>query len=123
MFFSTYFASIMVLVGVSLCPLLVIVLFLWFLTLAAVKIKGFVIKQRQWRSTPCPNCIYFTKHQELRCAVNPCQVLTQDAVHCRDFQLNTEYQIYDYKLRENNPIEHQPLNNVSSEFGVRSPKG
>lgn len=109
MFSSTYFASIMLLVGVSLCPLLVIVLFLWFLTLAAIKIKNFLIRQRQWRSTPCPNCIYFTKHQELRCAVNPCHVLTKNAVNCRDFQLNTRHEIYDYKLRDNTRIEHHSL--------------
>lgn len=106
MFLNTYFASIMLLVGVSLCPLLVIALFLWFLTLAAVKMKNFLIRQRQWRSTPCPNCVYFTKHQELRCAVNPCHVLTKNASNCRDFEPKVGYPVYDYQLRGKPAIEN-----------------
>ena len=99
MFSSTYFASIMLLVGISLCPLLVIAFLFWFLALAVIKIKNILIKRKQWRSTPCPNCIYFTQYQELRCAVNPCQVLTKYAVNCSDFEPIIGCRVYDYNLK------------------------
>ena len=107
MFSSNYLASMMLLVGASLCPLLIIGLLFWFLILAVIKIKNLLVKRQQSRSTPCHNCVYFSKHEELRCAVNPCQVLTKNAVNCRDFEQKTGYQVYDYKLRSNSLIEHR----------------
>ena len=71
--------------GVAVCPLMLIVFLFWFLGLAIIKIRDEITKSRQWHSTPCPHCLYFTNYHELRCAVNPCQVLTKNAVNCRDF--------------------------------------
>lgn len=93
-------SSITLLLGVALCPLMLIFFLLWFLGLAIIKIRDEIIKRRQWHSTPCPHCIYFTNHDELRCAVNPCQVLTKNAVNCRDFEPIVGYRIYNDGLRE-----------------------
>ena len=79
-------ASITLALGVALCPLVLIIFLLWFLGLAMIKIREKVTKRRQWHSTPCTHCIYFTNNHELKCAVNPCQVLTKNAVDCRDFE-------------------------------------
>ncbi len=86
--------------GVALCPLTLIFFLLWFLILATIKIRDQLTKHRQWHSTPCPRCVYFTNHHELRCAVNPCQVLTKNAVNCRDFEPIVGCRIYDYGLGE-----------------------
>ncbi len=79
--------------------MLIIFLF-WFLGLAIIQIKDQVTKWRQWHSTPCPHCIYFTNCDELKCAVNPCQVLSKNAVNCRDFAPIVGCRIYDYKLSD-----------------------
>ncbi|NES87178.1 MAG: hypothetical protein F6K10_40950 [Moorea sp. SIO2B7] len=91
-------SSMILALGVFLCPLILIILLWWFLGLAIIKIRDEIIKHRQWHYTPCPHCVYFTNNQELRCAVNPCQVLTKNAVNCRDFEPIVGYRIYDYGL-------------------------
>jgi len=35
---------------------------------------------------PCQHCQYFHANRFLSCAVNPTQVLTAEAAHCRDFE-------------------------------------
>ncbi|MEM8718561.1 MAG: hypothetical protein AAGE84_04535 [Cyanobacteria bacterium P01_G01_bin.39] len=89
----------MLTLGVVICPLLLIVMFSWFLRLAIIEIKNKIIKRQQWHSTPCPGCIYFMNCRELQCAVNPCQVLTKSAVDCRDFQAVVGVRVYDYKIK------------------------
>jgi len=42
-------------------------------------------EHRYWNSLPCGRCQYFTRSEYLNCAVNPLQVLTDEACHCRDF--------------------------------------
>ncbi len=80
----------------AVCPLMLIIFLFWFLGLAMIKIREEITKRRQWHSTPCPHCSYFTNYHELRCAVNPCQVLTKNAVNCRDFEPIVDCRIYDY---------------------------
>ena len=84
---SNIFFSIMLTFGVALCPILLVILSFWFFGLALIKIRGQIIEYHQWRSSPCPHCIYFTNCQELKCAVNPDLVLTKKAANCRDFEL------------------------------------
>ena len=93
-----FLSSIILILGVALCPLMLTIFLLWFLRLAIIKIRDETTKRRQWNSTPCPHCIYFTNYPELRCAVNPCQVLTKNAVNCRDFEPIVGCRIYDYGL-------------------------
>lgn len=35
---------------------------------------------------PCPNCRYFSKSSYLRCAVQPKSTMTDDAIHCIDYE-------------------------------------
>lgn len=37
------------------------------------------------RSLPCSTCHYFTDGEFIQCAVNPLEVLTEDARSCQDF--------------------------------------
>ena len=96
---SIFLSSIMLIVGVALCPILLIILSFWFFGLAIIKMRSHIIEYRQWKSTPCPNCIYFNDCHELKCAVNPYQVLTTKAVNCRDFELIIGKEVNDIKIR------------------------
>jgi len=40
---------------------------------------------------PCRHCQYFSANRYLPCAVNPEQVLTTQAINCRDFQQKETY--------------------------------
>lgn len=35
---------------------------------------------------PCSNCIYFQNNPYVKCAVNPCKALKEEAVNCSDYQ-------------------------------------
>lgn len=83
---SLSFCNFMLTLGVIICPFLLIIICVWFCGLTIIKIKDKIIIFQQWRSTPCPNCVYFVDCSELKCAVNPGEVLTKSAVNCRDFQ-------------------------------------
>ena len=96
---SLSFASVTLVLGAVVCPLLTIALFIYFLRLAIVEIKHQALQHQQWRATPCPSCIYFNNCRELKCAVNPCQVLTKNAVDYRDFQPIVGVRIHDYKIK------------------------
>lgn len=37
---------------------------------------------------PCFKCQFFKQNQYLQCAVQPCLVLSKEAIHCPDFQSN-----------------------------------
>ncbi|MEL6496804.1 MAG: hypothetical protein AAFQ41_17045 [Cyanobacteria bacterium J06623_7] len=93
-------ANITLILGAFVCPLLASALFIYFLRLMILEIKDKVVKHQQWRATPCPNCIYFNDCRELQCAVHPVEVLTRDAVNCRDFQPIVGIRIHDYKIRK-----------------------
>ncbi len=91
--FDSIFMIILTL-GVAVCPLMLSIFLFWFLGLAIINIRDEITIRRQWHSTPCPHCVYFTNNHELRCAVNPCQVLTKNAVNCRDFEPTVGCRIY-----------------------------
>ncbi len=97
--FDSIFMIILIL-GVAVCPLMLIIFLFWFLGLAIINIQDEITKRRQWNSTPCPHCAYFTNYHELRCAVNPCQVLTKNAVNCRDFEPTVGCRIYGSRFGE-----------------------
>ena len=73
-------------------------MFIWFLKLAIVEVRDKIVKYQLWKNTPCPNCIYFVDRRELKCAVNPCQALTKNAVDCRDFEPIIGIRVHDYSL-------------------------
>ena len=95
---SLSFSRIMMTLGIFICPFLLIALFIWFLILTLIAVRNKIIKYRQRRTTPCPNCAYFVDCSELKCAVHPCKVLTKSAVNCRDFQPIVGTRIHDYKI-------------------------
>jgi hypothetical protein len=44
------------------------------------------ITQRMHR-IPCANCRFFTGDYHLKCTVRPTVALTEEAIHCSDFQV------------------------------------
>ena len=41
---------------------------------------------KRLHQVPCSRCAYFTGDYRLKCAVNPCIALTEQAIHCRDYE-------------------------------------
>lgn len=80
-----FVSNTLLFVGVILGPLSLLVLMFWFIGLALRDLRRELIQMRQFRSTPCHRCLYFSGCEELKCAVNPYEVLTQAAQNCKDF--------------------------------------
>ncbi|MEM0982104.1 MAG: hypothetical protein AAGH78_17770 [Cyanobacteria bacterium P01_H01_bin.58] len=72
-------------IGVLLGPLSALVLLFWFVGLAFQDLKRELRQAYRRRTIPCYGCLYFSGREELKCAVNPCDAMTQAAQHCRDF--------------------------------------
>ncbi|MGG6263986.1 hypothetical protein ACQ4M3_22065 [Leptolyngbya sp. AN03gr2] len=45
-----------------------------------------VKRLRRLHRIPCSRCAYFTGDYNLKCTVRPCEALTEDAIHCLDFE-------------------------------------
>ena len=78
-------STVLLFLGVLLGP----VIFLATVVGYAVK-RGLAIfaeyKHRRYvRSLPCSSCLYLSSNEYLPCAVNPAQVMTDEAHHCGDF--------------------------------------
>ncbi|AUT01681.1 hypothetical protein CLI64_15530 [Nostoc sp. CENA543] len=43
-------------------------------------------KLKSLDSSPCKKCRFFADNSYLKCAVNPCTVLTASAINCHDYQ-------------------------------------
>lgn len=71
----------------SISALGLMVLFFWSLQLA---FREGIIHLKRLHSIPCSGCAYFTGDYRLKCTVHPKMALTEDALECRDFELNRD---------------------------------
>jgi hypothetical protein len=92
------FSSLVLIVGVAICPLLVIILFVYSFLSIIKQISDRILAKKRWLSSPCPQCIYFNNAPELFCAVNPDLALTKKALDCRDFEPNLNEKIYNQSI-------------------------
>jgi hypothetical protein len=92
------FSSLVLIVGVAICPLLVIILFVYSFLSIIKEIGDRIIARKHWSSSPCPHCIYFSNAPELFCAVNPDLALTKKAFDCRNFEPNPNEKIYNQSI-------------------------
>ncbi|MCJ8283567.1 MAG: hypothetical protein MJK14_28235 [Rivularia sp. ALOHA_DT_140] len=74
--------------GAALCPLALFILLIWFLREFFIAIRYWIVRKQHIDLIPCYRCIYYTGYEELKCTVNPCIALTQDANNCLDFESN-----------------------------------
>ncbi len=82
---SIHIDRILLIFGLVLGPLYILAITLW-LTLDAVKsLAGWLLRAYYLKTTPCSHCIYYTRCEELTCAVNPYDALTKAARDCQDF--------------------------------------
>lgn len=93
-----FFSSLVLIVGIAICPLLVIILFVYSFLSTVRQICDRIIAKQVWLSSPCPRCIYFNNCQELPCAVNPYFALTKKALDCRDFEPTPNDNIYNQSV-------------------------
>ncbi len=47
--------------------------------------ETFQVAQKLHR-IPCAHCQFFTNNPVLKCPVHPCEALSEQAIHCPDFQ-------------------------------------
>jgi hypothetical protein len=93
-----FFSSLVLIVGIAICPLLVIILLVYAFLSTIREISDRIIKKKHWLSSPCLHCIYFNNYQELPCAVNPYLALTKKALDCRDFKPSPNEKIYNQSV-------------------------
>lgn len=53
------------------------------------------IKQvKQAHTIPCSRCVFFTGDYVLKCTVHPSEALTEQAIHCPDFECPNRRETY-----------------------------
>ncbi len=50
-------------------------------------VRDLIRINRQMHRIPCANCRFFTGDYHLKCTVRPAIALTEEAIHCSDFQI------------------------------------
>lgn len=49
-------------------------------------VKATADRTRQLHQIPCAGCQYFTSNYHLKCTVHPSTALTEEAIHCADYE-------------------------------------
>ena len=93
---SSSCADVFLIIGITLCPLALLILLVWFSREFFIAVRYWIEKKQHIDFIPCYSCIYYTGYEELKCTVNPYMALTIDASNCLDFEPN--------KLPKNNNI-------------------
>lgn len=68
-----YFVSGWVILGLMLAAILTVV-------------RSEMLSLELVSEVPCKKCRFFSSNPYLRCAVHPCSVLTEKAMHCTDYR-------------------------------------
>ncbi|PMB14688.1 hypothetical protein [Fischerella thermalis] len=83
---QTFLTDVVLILGASLCPLVLLVLLIGFVWAICAAFHLSVTRLKHLHSIPCDRCVYFTGCQYLKCTVHPYKALTEDAVDCLDFE-------------------------------------
>ncbi|MGB0563391.1 MAG: hypothetical protein ACPGVO_16540 [Spirulinaceae cyanobacterium] len=57
----------------------------FFLAIALAMRDG-IQQLRRLHRVPCSRCAFYTGEYRLKCTVNPCQALTEEAIGCLDYE-------------------------------------
>ena len=49
-------------------------------------VRDSVTSAKKMHQIPCANCEFFTGDYHLKCTVHPATALSEDAIHCRDYE-------------------------------------
>ncbi|MEM6520759.1 MAG: hypothetical protein AAF892_07285 [Cyanobacteria bacterium P01_D01_bin.71] len=80
-----YVSNALLLIGITLSPVLWLIVVGWFVYSAVRGLYRQLIQIRQLQAMPCHRCVYFSGCEQLQCAVNPYSALTESAKDCKDF--------------------------------------
>ncbi|MEH2294583.1 hypothetical protein [Nostoc sp.] len=53
----------------------------------AAQDKDEIVSIKHFQQHPCKNCQFFNNNHYLKCAVNPANVLTKEALNCSDYRI------------------------------------
>ncbi|MDY7052363.1 hypothetical protein H4N54_23365 [Limnospira fusiformis KN01] len=70
-------------------PLFIFMTLMGFIYSCIVAIKDGLKNVKKLHNIPCSRCAFFTGDYRLKCTVHPCKALSEEAINCRDFELNT----------------------------------
>lgn len=56
-----------------------------------VFVKDVAKSAKQLHQIPCANCQFFTNSAFLKCPVHPSRALTQEAIHCPDYDASNRF--------------------------------
>lgn len=74
---------------VHLCPILIGVGLISFITAICVAVHDGMRRLQRLHQVPCSRCTFFTGDYRLKCTVHPCKALSEEAIGCLDFEPTT----------------------------------
>ncbi|HHP7243317.1 MAG TPA: hypothetical protein ACFE0H_01380 [Elainellaceae cyanobacterium] len=74
---------------VHLCPILISVGLISFITAICVAVHDGTRRLQRLHQVPCSRCAFFTGDYRLKCTVHPCKALSEEAIGCLDFEPTT----------------------------------
>ncbi len=93
-------STILLFLGVLLGPAVFFVAVVGYGAKKALSLIAEYRQRRYLRSLPCSKCLYFANSEYLQCAVNPLQVLTDEAQSCHHFELDISQHSHNSDLRK-----------------------
>jgi hypothetical protein len=60
--------------------------------------KKNLIQLQRLHEIPCSHCLFFTGEYNLKCAVHPCNALSEKAIGCADYQNSKRGSVNDSKI-------------------------
>lgn len=72
-----------------LCPIFIVAILTGFVWAIIIAIKDGLERLKKLHDIPCSRCAFFTGDYRLKCTVHPCKALSEEAINCLDFELNT----------------------------------
>ena len=70
----------------SLCPILIWVVLVFFFLSICLAIHDGIARLKRLHQIPCSRCTFFTGSYYLKCTVHPCKALSEEAIHCLEYE-------------------------------------
>lgn len=72
--------------GFPLYCLVLITLVTVFVASVCLAVRDGIERLRRLHQVPCSRCAFYTGDYRLKCTVHPVTALSEEAIHCRDFE-------------------------------------
>jgi len=69
-----------------LCPVLIWLMLVSLVLAVCLAVQDGFDRLRRLHQVPCSHCVFYTGDCRLKCAVNPCKALSEEAIGCLDYE-------------------------------------